>query len=102
LSENTRRRIAIMTETNDGFLIAEEDLKLRGPGDIDGTQQSGITLNLKIADLARDGQILTLARDTAYQILNNDPLLEKSENHLLKCQLDKLNRQRPMSWFMIS
>ncbi|MDR1527286.1 MAG: ATP-dependent DNA helicase RecG [Dysgonamonadaceae bacterium] len=102
LSENTRRRMAIMTETNDGFVIAEEDLKLRGPGDIDGTQQSGITLDLKIADLARDGQIVSLARDVAYNILNEDPLLEKPKNKLMKLQLDKLNRQRQMGWFMIS
>ncbi|MDR0543442.1 MAG: ATP-dependent DNA helicase RecG [Dysgonamonadaceae bacterium] len=102
LSENTRRRLAIMTETNDGFVIAEEDLKLRGPGDIDGTQQSGVAFNLKIANLSHDGQILSLARDLARDILNEDPLLEKPKNRLLKLQLDKLNRQRQMGWFMIS
>ncbi|MDR3218853.1 MAG: ATP-dependent DNA helicase RecG [Dysgonamonadaceae bacterium] len=102
LSENTRKRIAIMTETNDGFLIAEEDLKLRGPGDIDGTQQSGIAFNLKIADLAKDGQILTLARDLALEILEDDALLQKPENVLLNKQLKKLNQTRQMGWFMIS
>ena len=102
LSENTRRRLAIMTETNDGFIIAEEDLKLRGPGDIDGTQQSGIAFNLKIADLVRDGDVLSLARDIAFEILEDDALLQKSENELLKRQLEKLNRQRQMGWFMIS
>ncbi|MDR2087655.1 MAG: ATP-dependent DNA helicase RecG [Dysgonamonadaceae bacterium] len=102
LSENTRRRIAIMTETNDGFLIAEEDLKLRGPGDIDGTQQSGIAFNLKIADLAHDGQLLSLARDLAQEILEDDPLLQKPENSLLDQQLNKMNRSRQMGWFMIS
>ena len=102
LSENTRRRIAIMTETNDGFVIAEEDLKLRGPGDIDGTQQSGIAFNLKIADLVRDGDVLSLARDFAFEILEDDALFQKPENELLKRQLEKLNKQRQMGWFMIS
>jgi len=102
LSENTRRRIAIMTETNDGFVIAEEDLKLRGPGDIDGTQQSGIAFNLRIADLAHDGQILTLARDLAREVLSEDPTLQKPENILLNRQLKTLNQQRQVGWFMIS
>ena len=102
LSENTRRRIAIMTETNDGFLIAEEDLKLRGPGDIDGTQQSGIAFNLKIANLVHDGQILGMARDFAQAILEEDPLLQNTQNQLLKRQLKKLNQQQQMGWFMIS
>jgi len=102
LSENTRRRIAIMTETNDGFVIAEEDLKLRGPGDIDGTQQSGIAFNLRIADLAHDGQILTLARDLAREILEEDSTLQKPENILLNKQLKKLNLQKQAGWFMIS
>jgi ATP-dependent DNA helicase RecG len=102
LSENTRRRLAIMTETNDGFVIAEEDLKLRGPGDIDGTQQSGIAFDLKIANLSHDGQILSLARDIARDILDDDPMLEKPANEVLKQQLHKLNRQRQMGWFMIS
>ncbi|GHV56445.1 ATP-dependent DNA helicase RecG [Bacteroidia bacterium] len=102
LTENTRRRLAIMTETNDGFVIAEEDLKLRGPGDMDGTQQSGVAFDLKIANLSQDGQILSLARDLARDILNEDPMLEQPKNKLLKQQLDKLNRQRQMGWFMIS
>lgn len=102
LSENTRKRIAIMTETNDGFIIAEEDLKLRGPGDIDGTQQSGVAFNLKIANLSHDGQILSLARDLAREVLEEDPLLEKYPNQILKRQLYRLNRQHQMGWFMIS
>jgi len=102
LSENTRKRIAIMTETNDGFVIAEEDLKLRGPGDIDGTQQSGVAFNLKIANLSHDGQILSLARDLAQEVLEDDPLLEKSQNAILKQQLNRLNAQHQMGWFMIS
>ncbi|MDR0412941.1 MAG: ATP-dependent DNA helicase RecG [Dysgonamonadaceae bacterium] len=102
LSETTRRRLAIMTETNDGFLIAEEDLKLRGPGDIDGIQQSGIAFHLKIADLSRDGQIVTIARDSAQEILADDPLLEKPQHQILKQQLAKLNQRRQAGWFMIS
>jgi ATP-dependent DNA helicase RecG len=102
LSDATRRRIQIMTETNDGFRIAEEDLKLRGPGDIDGTQQSGIAFNLKIADLAHDGQILSFARDMAAEILKDDPMLEKPDNVLLNRQLKKLNRKKQAGWFMIS
>jgi ATP-dependent DNA helicase RecG len=102
LSENTRRRIAIMTETCDGFVIAEEDLKLRGPGDIDGTQQSGIAFNLRIADLAHDGQILSLARDIALNILADDNMLQKPQNELLNTQLKKLNQQKQAGWFMIS
>lgn len=102
LSEATRRRIAIMTETNDGFVIAEEDLKLRGPGDIDGTQQSGIAFNLKIANIAQDGQILGFARDVAREILEQDAFLQKPENQMLSKQLNKLNQQHQMGWFMIS
>ncbi|MDR0834303.1 MAG: ATP-dependent DNA helicase RecG [Candidatus Symbiothrix sp.] len=102
LSENTRKRLAIMTETNDGFRIAEEDLKLRGPGDIDGTQQSGIAFNLKIANLAHDGQILTLARDIAREILDADPQLVYPQNALLAHQLIRLNKDKQMGWFMIS
>jgi ATP-dependent DNA helicase RecG len=102
LSENTRKRIAIMTETNDGFRIAEEDLKLRGPGDIDGIQQSGIAFNLKIADLSHDGQVLSLARDLALQVLEDDPMLQKSPNAVLNQQLNKLDQYRQTGWFMIS
>jgi ATP-dependent DNA helicase RecG len=102
LSEHTRRRIAVMTETNDGFAIAEEDLKLRGPGELDGTLQSGPAFDLKIANLAQDGQILTLARDLAGEVLATDPHLEKTLNYPLKLQLDKRNRQRQIGWFMIS
>jgi len=77
-------------------------LKLRGPGDIDGTQQSGIAFNLRIADLTKDGQILSLARDLAIETLEDDAALQKPENILLSKQLEKLNRQRKMGWFMIS
>ncbi len=101
LSEVTRKRLSIMTETNDGFIIAEEDLKLRGPGDIDGTQQSGVAFDLKIANLAKDGQILSLARDFAKEVLEDDPTLQKPENTILDRQLKKLN-QGKTGWFMIS
>jgi len=101
LSEVTRKRLSIMTETNDGFIIAEEDLKLRGPGDIDGTQQSGVAFDLKIANLAKDGQILSLARDLAKEVLEDDPTLQKSENTILDQQLKKIN-QGKSGWFMIS
>ncbi len=101
LAENTRRRLEIMTETNDGFIIAEEDLKLRGPGDIDGTLQSGTAFNLKIADITRDGQILTFARDLAREILDDDPLLEKPQHQIFVQQLKK-RAQEQMNWFMIS
>ncbi len=101
LAENTRKRLAIMTETNDGFIIAEEDLKLRGPGDIDGTQQSGTAFNLRIADIARDGQILSFARDLARELLEEDPLLERPEHQVYVHELKKRSQQ-DMNWFMIS
>jgi ATP-dependent DNA helicase RecG len=80
-----------MCRTNDGFEVAEVDLQLRGPGDIEGTQQSGI-LNLKIADLAKDQQILQLARQAAGEILEEDPQLLKSENQILNKQLIRQNK----------
>ncbi|MEE1146049.1 MAG: ATP-dependent DNA helicase RecG, partial [Bacteroidaceae bacterium] len=91
----------IMTETNDGFEIAEADLKLRGPGDLEGTKQSGIAFDLKLANLARDGQIVQLARDTATRVLDEDPSLARPENALLKKTLDEL-RADEMNWSSIS
>ena len=73
LSKDTRRRIDIMCDTNDGFRIAEADLKMRGPGDLEGTQQSGMAFDLKIADIARDGQLVQLAREEAQKIVDDDP-----------------------------
>ena len=90
LSKETRKRIQIMTETNDGFEIAEADLKLRGPGDLEGTQQSGIAFDLHIANLARDGQIVQLARDTASYVLENDPDQNLTQNAILWQQLHVL------------
>lgn len=101
LSKETRRRIDIMCETCDGFQIAEADLKLRGPGDLEGTQQSGIAFDLKIADIARDGQIIQLARDEAQKIIEADPLCEKTEYSLLWNRLNDL-RKANINWASIS
>ena len=101
LSEETRKRMDIMTRSTDGFEIAEADLKLRGPGDLEGTQQSGLPFSLKIANLGRDGQILQFARQVAEAILDDDPLLEKQENFILNKQLKKLASEK-MNWSMIS
>ena len=101
LSEETRKRIDIMCDTNDGFRIAEADLKLRGPGDLEGTQQSGIAFDLKIADIARDGQLVQLARDEAKKIIDNDPTCEKTEYQLLWTHLKEL-RKTNVNWAAIS
>ena len=101
LARDTRRRIQIMTETNDGFEIAEEDLKLRGPGDLEGTQQSGIAFDLHLANLARDGQLVQLARDTATYVLDNDPEQNLPMNRLLWQQLNELSQGRE-NWSVIS
>lgn len=94
LSADTRKRIEIMTESNDGFVIAEADLKLRGPGDLEGTQQSGIPFNLRIADLVRDNAILYRAREIAEQLIEKDPALEMPEHLVLKQQLSRLGGNR--------
>ncbi len=101
LSDITRRRIDIMCETNDGFVIAEADLKLRGPGDLEGTQQSGMAFDLKIADIARDGQLVQLARDEARKIVEEDPLCVKNEYGMLWLRLDAL-RKTNINWAAIS
>ena len=101
LAEDTRKRIEIMVRTNDGFEIAEADLKLRGPGDLEGTQQSGMAFDLKIADLARDGQILQLARDVAERIIEEDPTCELPKYELLWRQLKNL-RKTNVNWSAIS
>lgn len=101
LTQETRKRINIMCDTNDGFQIAEADLKLRGPGDLEGTQQSGIAFDLKIADIARDGQLVQLARDEAEKIINVDPLCEKEEYSLLWDRLKELRRTN-INWAAIS
>lgn len=101
LSADTRKRIEIMTESNDGFVIAEADLKLRGPGDLEGTQQSGIPFNLRIADLVRDNAILYRAREIAEQLIEKDPALELPEHLVLKQQLSRLGGNR-YDWSRIS
>ena len=101
LSEETRKRIDIMCETNDGFRIAEADLKLRGPGDLEGTQQSGIAFDLKIADIARDGQIVQLAREQAQAIIDRDPECSCNEHKMLWDRLKEL-RKSNVNWSAIS
>jgi len=101
LSAETKKRIDIMCDTNDGFRIAEADLKLRGPGDLEGTQQSGMAFDLKIADIARDGQLVQLARDEAQRIIDNDPECNKTENQMLWSRLAAL-RKNNVNWGVIS
>lgn len=101
LSQDSRRRIQIMTETNDGFEIAEADLKFRGPGDLEGTQQSGIAFDLKLANLARDGQLVQLARDTATFVLDNDPDQTRPVNAVLWQQLHQMRKEQ-VDWSNIS
>lgn len=101
LTKETRQRMDIMVATNDGFRIAEADLQLRGPGDLDGTQQSGLPFDLHIASLSTDGQILEIARHTAESILEKDPLLEDEYNRIYKRQLDLL-RIEAHNWSEIS
>lgn len=101
ISKDTRRRLEIMTETSDGFQIAEADMQLRGPGDIEGTQQSGIAFNLRIANLAADGQIVRIARECADAILNTDPALEHPDNRLLAEQLRR-HFGKTIDWSRIS
>lgn len=101
LPEETRKRISIMVETNDGFEIAEADLKLRGPGDLEGTQQSGVAFDLKIADIARDGQLLQYVRDIAERLLDEDPQCENPKNQVVWQQLKEL-RKKNVNWAVIS
>lgn len=102
LSKDTRKRMDIMVATNDGFRIAEADLALRGPGDLQGTLQSGTPFELHIANLATDGQIVTLARQAAKEILDKDPLLEDQMNRIYKHQLDILRVKQSFNWSEIS
>ena len=101
LSQETRKRLEIMVRTNDGFEISEADLQLRGPGDMEGTQQSGIAFDLKIANIAKDEQILQLARDIANEILDKDPELSLTENYVLNRQLQKIFTKK-INWSLIS
>ena len=101
LSAETRKRIDIMCETNDGFRIAEADLKLRGPGDLEGTQQSGMAFDLKIADIARDGQLVQMARDEARQIIDDDPQCTSERYAILWRRLKELKKTN-INWGAIS
>ncbi|MBN2682986.1 MAG: ATP-dependent DNA helicase RecG [Bacteroidales bacterium] len=101
LTDDGRKRIETMVRTTDGFEIAETDLQLRGPGDMEGTQQSGIAFDLKLANLAKDGQLLQYARNIAEEIINDDPLLQKPENSILLNQLKKQKKSK-VNWGIIS
>lgn len=101
IATETRRRIQIMVDSTDGFEIAEQDLKLRGPGDLEGTQQSGMAFDLKIANLARDGQILQLAREAAAQVIDTDPDEHNPENDVIWRRLREL-RKSNINWGAIS
>jgi ATP-dependent DNA helicase RecG len=100
LSEEAKTRLKTMTATSDGFKIAEVDLKLRGPGNIMGTQQSGV-LNLKIADVVKDTSILVIARNTAIDLLQEDPNLSKKENILINKAFAKMSSSSKI-WSNIS
>ena len=101
LSDDTRKRIEIMCETNDGFRIAEADLKLRGPGDLEGTQQSGMAFDLKIANIASDGQLVQMARDEAQRIVDDDPTCQSEKYRMLWQRLREL-RKSDINWSEIS
>jgi ATP-dependent DNA helicase RecG len=101
LTDESRKRIEMMVQTNDGFEIAEADLKMRGPGEIDGTRQSGIPFDLRIANLALDGQILQHARDIASNILSQDPMLMLDKNQILLNRIET-ERKRRIDWSTIS
>lgn len=101
ISAETRKRLQIMVDSTNGFEIAEEDLKLRGPGDLEGTQQSGMAFDLKIANLARDGQLLQMARDAAALVLDNDPDENLPQNEVLWRRLREL-RKNNINWRAIS
>jgi ATP-dependent DNA helicase RecG len=101
MTDDTRKRIEIMVSTNDGFEIAEADLKLRGPGDLEGTQQSGVAFDLKIADIVRDGQLLEYVRRVAQRIVDADPTATDPHNDMLWQQLRAL-RKNNVNWAAIS
>lgn len=101
LSAETKKRIQIMTETNDGFEIAEADLKFRGPGDLEGTQQSGTAFELRVANLARDGQIVQQARDLAREVVENDPEHVVPQYSLCWSRLEQLGKDQ-QDWSSIS
>jgi ATP-dependent DNA helicase RecG len=101
LSEESRKRIDLLCQTEDGFVLAEEDMKMRGPGDMEGTQQSGMAFDLKIANIARDGQLVQLARTEAQAIIDADPQCEHPQNSLLWNRLRELKKTH-INWAAIS
>ncbi len=101
LGRDTRHRLQVMTQTNDGFVVAEEDMKLRGPGDMEGTQQSGIAFNLHIANLAQDGQIIQLARNAAEDYLRADPGLESAWGRKMAAHMREIYNKQA-NWGLIS
>ena len=101
LSSESKQRMEVMSRTCDGFEISEVDLKMRGPGDLEGTQQSGVPFNLKIANLVTDGQIVQQARQLAIDILDEDPELLMEKNLLLNLQLNQLAKKK-INWGVIS
>jgi ATP-dependent DNA helicase RecG len=102
LSEDTRKRMEIMTTSNDGFEIAEADLKLRGPGDMEGTQQSGIAFDLKIANLARDEQLLQLVREVARGVIDADPAHDNPAYRMVWERLRTIKNMKNWNWGAIS
>jgi ATP-dependent DNA helicase RecG len=100
ISADTRKRLETMVESENGFYISKVDLELRGPGDMAGTQQSGI-VDLKIANLAKDEEILKIAREEAFEILRKDPGLEMADHLPIKMHLDKV-KDKTLSWSRIS
>ena len=102
LSEDTRKRMDIMTSSNDGFEIAEADLKLRGPGDMEGTQQSGIAFDLKIANLARDEQLLKFVREVARDVVVADPQCSSEQYRIVWERLRNIKRMNNRNWGAIS
>jgi ATP-dependent DNA helicase RecG len=100
MTRESRQRIETMVRTNDGFEIAEMDLKLRGPGDLMGTQQSGL-LDLLVADLRKDSKVLEIARLAAQELLAHDPALQLPEHHMVKMQVEK-SKKSSLNWSRIS
>lgn len=94
LSESSRKRMQIMVETTDGFIIAEEDMKLRGPGDIEGTAQSGLPFDLKIADIIKDSELMAVAREAAAKVISQDPQFSLPQNRVVKTRIEKIHKDR--------
>jgi ATP-dependent DNA helicase RecG len=100
LSKEAKLRMETMVGTNDGFEIAEVDLKLRGPGDLMGTQQSGV-LDLKIADISKDSQLVILAREIAVKLIESDPTISDPTNRCIREEISKIVRSKP-NWGKIA